>query len=873
MITLPHISDRPGCVHSGDIQTSFGAMFGRLPDGVVLLDPLAIADRWPIVDCNEAFAQLIGRERTALVGCPIDALTWWSEASPHQAGELAWLQRQGGQRYEFTIVNDEQQTRAIEMTLAPVLFAGHQYIVGVCRDISAWRAGERELARRIRLARASAMVATQLSSVAPECLDAAIAEALASVGACLEADRVYAGMRISGDCTFSRDYQWSAARLEATQSADGAQRLREWAQSMVADGADYRSLASESAPVERAYVGSNSCQVAIAVPVAGADMVAGVVACTSSQPDRRWTDAEIRLLASLGECLKRALRQAAAIASLQDNNTRYQLLTNHATDVISVHDAQGVCQYCSPTVRAILGYQPEELIGRTPFDLIHPEDLGSALAKGKVHDSGAITTIYRLRHRDGHYIWAETSARVVSDPATGAMREVVVITRDVDARKRLDAQIERLAYFDPLTGLANRRRFHEQTQQALERAERTLGCTALLYLDLDGFKKVNDTLGHDAGDELLVQVAMRLRQQLRNHDTLARLGGDEFAVVLPSYGTEATITLIADKLVDQIREPFTIRGQSIHLDVSIGIACAPQDGRSVEDLLKHADIAMYRAKTEGDGFQFFDPALSSYSQERLQLEADLRHALAAHQLFVEYQPILDIQRNCLVSFEALVRWQHPLRGRLMPDQFVPLAEECGLIPALDRVVLIHTLHQVQAWLREGIDVSVAVNISALTLHDAGFPEFVRTCLHETGVGAQYLIVEMTESAAMRNIDRTCGVLREIRDAGVRVALDDFGSGQTALKHLKELPIDYVKIDRAFTEGIGSDSRDEGVVRAIVALSEGLGVPVVAEGISNVAQLLWLRQIGCTMAQGFAIGRPCAPNEVGRAALQGCGALG
>jgi diguanylate cyclase (GGDEF)-like protein/PAS domain S-box-containing protein len=547
--------------------------------------------------------------------------------------------------------------------------------------------------------------------------------------------------------------------------------------------------------------------------------------------------------------------------TLQLNNDRYRIVTEYATDVISLHDSEGACYYCSPNLRAILGYEPDAFLGQTPFECMHPEDRSTALARGKIHDNGAITTTFRMRHRDGYYIWMETSVRAICDPDSGVVNEIIAVTRDIDARKMYEAKIEQLAFYDPLTLLGNRRHFHEQVQRTLFTLEERHEPLALLYLDLDHFKKVNDTLGHDAGDELLTQVAARLHSQLHTADTLARLGGDEFAVLLPNSTDTEAVARIAQQIVEQIKQPFQVRNQTIHLGVSIGIACAPQDGSSFEDLLKHADIAMYRAKSEGDCFKFFDPSLSAYSREQLQLEDELRRAIASNSLTLHYQPIFDLRAQRIVSVEALVRWPHPARGMLMPGDFVPLAEESGLIRSLDRWVILAALRQLSDWSATGSHVNVSINLSARTVHDDDLAQYVLDCLRITGAPANKAIFEVTESVVMRDHKAARQVLDKLKQLGTRIALDDFGSGHASMSYLKWLPVDLVKIDRTFVQGVGNDPRDEGVVRAIVALSQGLGIEVVAEGVMDTTQMQWLRRIGCNLGQGFGLGRPAPPDQL------------
>ncbi len=550
-------------------------------------------------------------------------------------------------------------------------------------------------------------------------------------------------------------------------------------------------------------------------------------------------------------------------AEVRASEERYRMLTKHATDMISVHGPDGTFRYCSPAMERMLGYQVSEIIGTSPLDFIHPDDSWNALYRGKVHDTGAVTTHFRVRHKGGHYLWFETSARTVYDQAASSITEIVAITRDIDARKTTEHQIELLAYFDPLTQLANRRRFHDEILRALASAKQHASRTALLYLDLDGFKKVNDTLGHDAGDELLVQVAGRLRHQARGGDTLARLGGDEFALIMPDLTDSKPAESIAQRILDQFILPFELRGQLIHLGVSVGIACSPEDGTSADDLLKHADIAMYRAKSEGDSYQFYEPSLSVHNEERLRIDTELRHAIPHAELVLHYQPIRSLETGDILHVEALVRWNHPTRGLLQPGAFVPYAEESGLIRSLDRWVMRTALRQIAAWSRQGMALGVSINLSMRSFQDRDLVHYVQSCLEDTGAPASRVTIELTESAAMRDPQTTQEMLEQFKRLGLRIAIDDFGSGQTSLTYLKRLPVDIVKIDRAFIQGVTQDSKDEGVVRAIIALSKGLGVLVVAEGVTDESQCAWLQAAGCEMVQGFGIGMPAPAESVQR----------
>lgn len=421
-------------------------------------------------------------------------------------------------------------------------------------------------------------------------------------------------------------------------------------------------------------------------------------------------------------------------------------------------------------------------------------------------------------------------------------------------------QLEQLNHFDPLTGLVNRHYLTSRVAEAIAAAARQGEGVALLYLDLDRFKKVNDTLGHASGDTLLIQAAQRLRGCIRGTDLLARLGGDEFAVLLPDTG-EAQATEVAVRILRTFDEPFLVHDHPIQVRTSIGVACAPRDGHDLGALLQHADIAMYQAKAQGGQFRVFNPSVLPKVQEQAQLEDELRAAIAEGQLVLYYQPVCSAVSGELARAEALVRWQHPERGLLPPGMFIPLAEECGLIRSLDRVVLREACRQTAEWVQAGISIPVAFNLSAHSLQDLSLVDYITECLLETGASSEYLTVELTETAAMREPDVVLQVVEGLRELGFRVALDDVGSGYASLTYLRNLPVDVMKIDRSFVQGIHHDQRDEALLRTLLVLGNSLGISVVAEGVEREDQLIWLRDVGYTFVQGYLFGRPMPASEI------------
>ena len=409
---------------------------------------------------------------------------------------------------------------------------------------------------------------------------------------------------------------------------------------------------------------------------------------------------------------------------------------------------------------------------------------------------------------------------------------------------------------DALTGLPNRTLLHDRLAHTLRLLARDASSLALLLLDLDRFKEVNDTLGHQAGDALLRQVAARMRDAVRASDTVARLGGDEFAVLLPGAERDGAVHA-AQTLLAALVSPVTVEGQTVHVGVSIGIAVTPAHGHEAAVLLRHADVAMYIAKRGGSGYAVYDPRHDGYSTGRLMREAELRQALATHELVLHYQPLVDLRTGQTTGVEALVRWTHPTHGLLAPDAFIPLAEQTGLIVPLTRWVLEQVVAQQAAWARAGRPLAVAVNLSVRTLHDERLPETLAWLLRRSAIAPEQVTLEITESVLMADPAQAHAVLTRLSALGVRVAIDDFGTGYSSLAYLKQLPVDAVKIDKSFVQSMGATetTKDTAIVRSIIELGHNLGLMVVAEGIEDRETWAHVRALGGDVAQGYYMSRP------------------
>lgn len=499
----------------------------------------------------------------------------------------------------------------------------------------------------------------------------------------------------------------------------------------------------------------------------------------------------------------------------------------------------------------------------------------------------------RLRSPDNAPLLRSLSGEVITDceelvrhPKTGRMlhrevfsapiREVdgkivgsLAVVRDLTERREAEEQVRRLALHDALTSLPNRTLLHDRLAYALALARRERHDVAVMILDLDHFKDVNDSLGHPAGDQLLRSIADRLKRSIRDSDMLARLGGDEFALVQNHVRTPSESAILASKILEALAAPFNLDGLEVHAAASIGISLFPHDGHDPAELLKNADLALYRAKGEGRfRFRFFEPAMDAEIQARKRLDLELRQALEGHQFILEYQPQLDLASGRFGGVEALVRWRHPGRGLVLPEEFIPFAEASGLIRPLGEWVLYEACRQGQAWRDNSHPLKVAVNLSPAQLKHNHLASMVRQTLTRAGFEPTRLELEITEGVLIETLERgEAGCLHQLTAQGIGLAIDDFGVGYSSLSYLKQLPVARIKIDRSFVRGVGTNPDDDAFVRAIVTLGHSLGKRVVAEGVETERQLTLLRQFGCDEAQGFLLARPqsaaCIQSLLGR----------
>jgi diguanylate cyclase (GGDEF)-like protein/PAS domain S-box-containing protein len=570
------------------------------------------------------------------------------------------------------------------------------------------------------------------------------------------------------------------------------------------------------------------------------------------------------------EAARRSGELGVAAAKAQ-GEARFQALVHHSSDLITLVGADLAITYQTPSITRLLGYAEDELIGTQLVDLTHPEDrlsLMAARAEAIAGAHGSTTSHLRLRHRDGSYRHVQSiHTNLLDDPD---VRAVVVTTRDVTAQKELEAQLQHNAFHDALTGLANRALFADRLDHALARTDRLAAPVAVLFVDLDDFKAVNDGAGHTAGDELLVAVADRLRGTLRPSDTIARLGGDEFAVLIEDSVEPGRPEAAAARLLAALAEPFDAaeNAAQVRITASVGIAMGAAGQHDAAELLRHADVAMYAAKAGGKGRSAaYEPEMDSAIIGQLRMKAELARAVELGEFIVYYQPTVELANGRLAGVEALVRWQHPERGLVPPMDFIPLAEQTGLIVPIGRYVLREACQQMRAWHTSyptNPPMTVSVNLSARELDEPGLVDSVRDVLVETGLDPAHLVLEITESLLLVDLPATVTILSALRALGVRLAIDDFGTGYSSLSYLENLPVDILKIDKSFVDRIGEtpadipgleDPNQSVMVSAISQLGHALHLDLVAEGIEQREQVSTLQGLACQYGQGYYFARP------------------
>src|SRR3569832_872127 len=558
---------------------------------------------------------------------------------------------------------------------------------------------------------------------------------------------------------------------------------------------------------------------------------------------------------------------AQRTAMLEQSEEKYRILADYSPNWEYWLAPDGSYLYVSPACQDVSGYAPADFFADAGLmeKIIHPDDLEAWRKQGPCASSAdPELLIFRIRARDDGERWIEHVCRKVHD-ATGKALGVRGSHRDITDRQRAEQKLDFFAHRDPLTGLPNRALFAQMLAQAVLNAERSQGRFALLFLDLDSFKTVNESLGHSVGDQLLVEVSKRLLDLLPDGSVIARIGGDEFYIIVERGMSLPGIDLVAQHMIDALGERFQLDGKQIYTGASIGIALYPADGHDAATLQSSADAALHQAKAQGRGvLRFFSPEMTSRSKERLTLEADLRRALERQELCLYYQPQVDLTSGEIVGLDALVRWQHPERGMIPPGAFIPLAEESGLVGPLGDWVLRAACRQIRAWSDSGqAPRQVSVNVSAVQLNRGHLVKSVKEALQDSGIAPAQLELEITESFVLVARDQSFKALAELKALGVCLSLDDFGTGYSSLAYLQQLAVHKLKIDISFVRDVTTNSGNASIVKAVIAMGHSLGLEIIAEGVEDEEQARYLRALQCDVMQGYLISRPLPADDMTR----------
>jgi diguanylate cyclase (GGDEF)-like protein/PAS domain S-box-containing protein len=578
-----------------------------------------------------------------------------------------------------------------------------------------------------------------------------------------------------------------------------------------------------------------------------------------------------RLFAAIIRDITERKRSEEALRRLSRQN---EMVLNSAGEGIFGLDLQGKTTFINPAAAHMTGWDIEELLGQRLHDFLHhSRSDGTPYPKEECPIYAAFKTGATLS-RDNEVFWRKDgthfSVEYVSTPIIEGDKILgaVVTFKDITERKALEQKLQYQAFHDPLTDLPNRALFIDRLEHALTRADRLETKVAVLFTDLDNFKVVNDSLGHKAGDQLLIAVADRLKTCLRPEDTVARLGGDEFTILLEGVAGVSDAAEVAERIAEELQPPFVLEAQEVFATTSTGIAISSSAQEQPTDLLRHADLAMYRAKSKGKAcFEMFEPSMSIDALERLELETELRRALGREEFRVYYQPEILLERGEIVGMEALVRWEHPERGLLLPQEFLSIAEESNLILSIGQWVLKEACNQLRTWQEQYPSTAPLVIGVNLSTREFFQPSLIAEILRETGVDPQSLQLEITEGAvAYNHAQNANNMLRDLKALGVQLAIDDFGMGYSSLSYLKRFPVNVLKIDRSFVRELGKDLKDTKIVAAIIHLARALDLKVIAEGVETAEQVEQLRKMGCDLAQGYYFSEPL-PSEAVSALLQ------
>jgi diguanylate cyclase (GGDEF)-like protein/PAS domain S-box-containing protein len=853
--------------HSGAPNERFRVLFERASVGIITVGPDGRA-----VEANPAIERMLGYGSGGLVGVSFTEFTYPDdlEISKCLFQELLDGERPSYQ-YEKRYVRTDGEVIWVRVTVwsdasdtesTPVAIA-------MIEDITESESAAREL--ELKACRLERIIATQrdISAAASSDLDQVMNVIVERAQALTCAEGAMISL-IEGETLVTRATCGIATRFQGNQRPLGESVSRF---AIAARGPLLIEHAEDDPrlnPAIRAKMGDRSH---ICVPLFAGERPVGALSVMSTSEDERLGEEDRQTLELLAGVLSEGVSRAAEAEAKRrqvDALARFEAIYHGAITGVMTLSADGQIADANPAMCAMLGLDNAEQVRTHIAEYLDPEEHGRvsvAVEELFAGESNSLRIETRLNRKDGSVLWVSASFSIVREPDGRPSFGIVMVQDDTERKAAQDALLrqseinEHQALHDSLTGLPNRTLFRDRIEQAIAIADREGGQAAVAMMDLDRFKDVNDSLGHHAGDTLLVEIGQRLRRTLRSSDTVARLGGDEFGVLISKPRSDSDVVTVIEKIRSALELPVTIDGLGLPAEASIGIAMFPQHGEDVDTLLRHADVAMYGAKEEKGGFAFYEKSRNEADPARLTLVSELRRAIEQRELVLYYQPKAQLSSGAVQSVEALLRWNHPTRGLVGPDEFIPLAQQTGLIKPLTLFVLDEALTQCRAWERAGITLGVAVNLSVRNLLDAEFPDQVRDLLKKHRVHPSLLELEITESTMLSDPVRTKRVLDKLSAMGVALSIDDFGTGYSSLSYLSQLPVNEIKIDRSFVMNMADSDNDAVIVRSTIDLARNLGLHVVAEGVETEQAWDRLSELGCTLAQGYYLSRPVPADQL------------
>jgi diguanylate cyclase (GGDEF)-like protein/PAS domain S-box-containing protein len=826
-----HPLSESGAERSEDVRRHLLQAISTAMDGVAFLD-----EEGRYVFLNDAHVQVYGYgDASELVGRTWKALYLPDEVRRFEEEVFPKLRRDGRWRGEATGRRRNGTLFAQELSLTAIAEGG---LVCVVRDVSGFKRAQKVESALYRIAER-----TRLS----DDMSTFLAAIHSVIGDVLYAENFQIALYDEAANAIRIPY---AVDLKAAPNPSMASYGKSLVETVLSTGESLLIRPGSPPPVD--WLG---------VPLKRGERTFGVLVVQSYSETVRLTEADRDLLGLLSRDVAAAIDRKMALDALRESEERFRTLADTAPCAIFIYQGASF-RYANEATASISGYSRDELEGMDFWQMVHPEIREIVRRRGLARQKGdPLPSRYEIRivRKDGEIRWLDYSAGLIELEGSPA---VLGTAFDITERKRAEERIRSLAYHDTLTGLPNRLLFADRLAVAVVQAHRQGQKLAVLFLDLDGFKVINDSLGHSLGDRLLEVVAERIQCALREGDTVARLGGDEFTLLLPGVSRAEDAAKVAEKILEALRQPVPIDGRELYVTGSVGISVYPDDGGDSETLVRNADAAMYRAKDRGrDTYQLYAAAMNATAVERLAIESSLRKALAQEALRLHYQPLLDLATGRVYGVEALLRWERPGHGLVFPDEFIPLAELTGLIIPIGPWVWRTACSQVKQWHQQGHgDLRLAVNLSARQFQQLDVAAQVTRALEETGFPATHLDLEITESYAMQNPESAIQTLRELRAVGLGLSIDDFGVGYSSLSYLKRLPIDTLKIDRSFVRDITTDPDDAAIVTAVIAMARTLKLLVVAEGVETEEQRAFLAARGCDRAQGFLWSRAIPAEE-------------